>query len=230
MSKSTHCFDLRSALHCLQAIPLHILFELIAVSNPDITHLLHLVQQVLNEHPSGLSEYALIQQLKSRHSAFAQVNLSDPLSLFRTHFMLFHVLYVLRDKLRHTGQYDVLIHTLNIRIQAPSPTQPQTSAVGHEDKLRAYYLDITQLTSTDRDAVEALLYGGLTAMAQPDCVTQALSELELDQPAHSLSAQVIRQQYRALVSRYHPDRGGCTARLQRINQAMDTLRQHRLLR
>lgn len=200
------------------------------MSHPDITHLLQLVQQVLNEHPSGLSEYALIQQLKSRHRAFTQVDLSDPLSLFRTHFMLFHVLYLLRDKLRHTGQYDVLIHTLNIRIQAPSPTQPQTSAVGHEDKLRAYYLDITQLTSTDRAAVEALLYGGLTGLAQPHCVTHALTELDLDQPAHSLSAQVIRQQYRVLVSRHHPDRGGCTARLQRINQAMDTLRQHRLLR
>lgn len=230
MSKSTHCFDLKSALHCLQAIPLHILLELIAVSHPDITHLLQLVQQVLNEHPSGLSEYALIQQLKSRHSAFAQVNLSDPLSLFRTHFMLFHVLYLLRDRLRHASQYDLLIHPLSIRLQPATQAQAQTAAVGHEDTLRAYYLDITQLTSTDRAAVEALLYGGLTGLAQPHCVTHALTELDLDQPAHSLSAQVIRQQYRVLVSRHHPDRGGCTARLQRINQAMDTLRQHRLLR
>lgn len=194
--------------------------------------LLATVQQVLQASPAGLSEYALIQTLKQQqHPLFIKANLGDPLSLFRTHFILFHALYVLRDRLRSVGEYDLLISPLRIQLHSLIVDDSTISqAIDRSDALRAYYLDLNQLASTDRAAVEQLLYGSLNRLTQSQQVTDALAELGLEQPLQSLSAHQLRYHYRQLVSRHHPDRGGCTERLQRINQAMDTLRQQHLLR
>lgn len=196
------------------------------------TELLTTVQQLLADHPAGLSEYALIQLLKQQqHPLFINANLGDPLSLFRTHFIVFHALYLIRDTLRHAGSYDLYIDPLRIRLTAvtAAPTT-QRQALDRSDSLRDYYLDLKHLASTDRAAVEELLYGSLTRITQPQSVTDALTELGIEQPLQTLNADTLRKHYRQLVSRHHPDRGGCTERLQRINQAMDTLRQHHLVR
>ena len=79
---------------------------------------------------------------------------------------------------------------------------------------------------TDRSAAEALLYGSLHSLNPPAQVQEALAELGIEQPWHELSDKDLRQHYRHLVSIHHPDRGGCTQRVQRINQAMDVLRKH----
>ncbi len=199
--------------------------------NLEKTKLLATVQQILQESPAGLSEYTLIQVLKQQqHPLFINANLGDPLSLFRTHFILFHTLYVLRDTLRSAGEYDLLISPLRIQLHALIVQDATNSqAIDHSDALRSYYLDLSQLASTDRAAVEELLYGSLNRLTQSPQVTDALAELGIEQPLQSLSAHQLRYHYRQLVSRHHPDRGGCTERLQRINQAMDTLRQQHLL-
>ena len=58
------------------------------------------VLQLLQAAPDGLAEYALIQQLKSRHSGhLPNLPLTDKLVLFRIHFLLFNALYRLRDRL-----------------------------------------------------------------------------------------------------------------------------------
>ena len=200
---------------------------------PTLEHpqLLTAVQHILLDEQQGISEFALIQRLKQQqHPLFISVDLSDTLSLFRTHFILFHSLYVLRDSLRAAGTYDVLINPLRIQLQ-PALTTPAAGqkALNTSDPLRAYYLDLEHLARTDRDAVEQLLYRGINQLSQPQAVTDALAELELQRPAHKLKPQQVKQQYRQLVSRHHPDRGGCTERLQRINQAMATLREYHLL-
>lgn len=106
------------------------------------------LHNIFRSYPQGISEYALINHLKDmQHPLFAQANLSYTLSLFRTHFVLFHALYLLRDRLHSRSEFDLQISPLQIR----------------------------------------------------------------------------------LVSLHHPDRGGCTQRLQRINQTMDTLRAEHLL-
>lgn len=54
------------------------------------TGLLTTLQRVLQSNPAGLSEYQLIQQLKQlQQPLFIGANLSDVLSLFRTHFFAF---------------------------------------------------------------------------------------------------------------------------------------------
>lgn len=197
----------------------------------DDTPLLSRLHQLLLQHPSGLSEYLLIQQLKQlQQPLFIEADLSDPLSLFRTHFILFHALYVLRDALRLAGSADVQINALCIQLQTlTASTQTPSQSLDINDPLRAYYLDVTHLANTDSAAVEQLLSYGLNRLTQPQTITDALAELGLEQPLAQLSAKTIKQHYRQLVSRHHPDRGGSTERLQRINQAMDRLQQYPLL-
>ena len=189
--------------------------------------MLNLLHSILTDNPLGLTEHQLIKQLKhQQHPFFVDADLNDPLSLFRTHFVLFNALYQLRDQLR-TNTLDLHISALLIRLgnYASSPDIART-AIQNNDPLRAYYLDLSHLQVTDRSAAEALLYGTLHSLNPPAQVQEALAELGIEQPLHSLSAKDLRLHYRQLVSTHHPDRGGCTQRLQRINQAMDMIRDH----
>lgn len=191
------------------------------------------LHNILQSYPQGFSEYALINHLKDmQHPLFAQANLSDTLSLFRTHFVLFHVLYLLRDRLRSRSEFDLQISPLQIRLKQAAATtlQPTNNqALECDDPLRSYYLNLNHLQVTDRADVEALLNSSRATLLQPQNITDALLELGIDQPLSTVTAAELRHQYRKLVSLHHPDRGGCTKRLQRINQAMDTLRAEHLL-
>lgn len=190
--------------------------------------MLKMLHNLLTEYPLGLSEYQLIDALRrAQHPFFVEANLNEPLSLFRTHFVLFNALYQLRDELHKTQNLDLYISALMIRLQANSNNSSAAdTAIQAHDPLRAYYLDINHLQETDRSAAHALLYGGLHRINPPVQVEEALNELGIVQPLHSLSKQVLQKHYRQLVSIHHPDRGGCTERLQRINQAMDIIRTH----
>jgi len=191
------------------------------------------LHKVLQSYPQGISEYALIQHLKDmQQPLFVQANLRDTLSLFRTHFVLFHALYLLRDRLRNLGEFDLQISPLQIRLAPAAPTSQQAThnqALERDDPLRSYYLNLEHLQATDRADVDALLKGSRALLLQPQSVTDALLELGIAQPLSAINATQLRHQYRKLVSAHHPDRGGCTERLQRINQAMDTLRAAQLL-
>lgn len=191
--------------------------------------MLNLLYGMLTSNPLGLTEHQLIKLLKDQqHPFFVEADLHDPLSLFRTHFVLFNALYQLRDQLRASSSFDLHISALLIRLESYTSQHdlPQT-AIQHSDPLRAYYLDLSHLQATDRRAAEQLLYGSLHSLTPSAQVQEALTELGITQSWHELSDKDLRQHYRQLVSTHHPDRGGCTQRLQRINQAMDVLRQQR---
>ncbi|MGB7388546.1 MAG: DNA-J related domain-containing protein [Pseudomonas neustonica] len=174
---------------------------------------------ILRAAPSGLGEYALIRQLAERYpdSLFAEPGaLQDSLRLFQLHFLLFHLLYRLADELSEAGQM-LSIHALSIRLAPRSAAQP---GITQTDPLRAYYLDWQQWRETHAEDVQRLLDGfwrrgrGVVGV---DELQQALAVMELQEPT---DARAVKQRYRALVRVHHPDKGGSTARVQEINQAM----------
>ncbi|WP_018882453.1 MULTISPECIES: DNA-J related domain-containing protein [unclassified Thioalkalivibrio] len=185
---------------------------------PVAAALLESVLECLRARPSGLTEHALIAQLRDAGVApFAAARLREPLSLFQTHFLLFHCLYRLRDGLLPQGEW-VRIHCLDIGIE-PTEGGSRPGAAGlpaPHDPLRAYYLDLTQLERMDAAAVEALLGEFWARMGRDERRDQALAVLELADP---VDADTVRHQYRRMAQRHHPDRGGDTATLQRINEA-----------
>lgn len=186
----------------------------------------HLLQ-LLSAQPGGLSEYQLIQALRQLDwpGLADSHNLGDPLGLYRTHFILFNALYRLNDALAAQG-LQLEINPLCIRLL---PRTGGQDGLQQADPLRDYYLDMSQLDSTGREQVLALLDGSLQRLLDAPAIAAALECLGLAAGTPQPSAAQIRLAYRKLASQHHPDRGGCTRRLQALNDAMQTLKQHRLL-
>lgn len=186
---------------------------------PDADTFMALLQEILQLHPAGLSEYALLQHLRGdSRSGFAATNTEDNEDLFHTHFLLFHYLYRLRDRLRSTQAGDLEIHTLTIRYYPTANASAQ--ALSQADPLRSYYLDLTQLETTTRADIDAMLGRFWTRFSRYDRRDEALSILELSSDADDAA---ILLQYRRLAMQHHPDRGGDATKLQAIHAALAIL-------
>lgn len=178
--------------------------------------------ELLKAAPEGLSEYELLLRLSRWQNDDPRLP-SDTLELFRSHFLLFHTLYRLRDQLHAEGQATLQISPLCIRLL---PYQAGEHALSENEPLRDYYLDLNHLRDTGADDVEQMLGKFWLRLHGNEDKRDALAALDLDEHADELDLAVIRQRYRQLVSLHHPDRGGCTQRLQRINSAMETLQRY----
>ena len=68
--------------------------------------LLDLLQGILFDHPEGIKEYDLLMILKEMElPVFHCSRFPGSLALFRSHFMLFHLLYDLRERLYQGPDY-----------------------------------------------------------------------------------------------------------------------------
>lgn len=177
------------------------------------------LQGILQAHPAGLSEYELIGVLQADdHPLFDAGVFDDSVTLFRAHFLLFHALYRLRETLLRERQADLHIETLRIQLQPYADRD--RGALSEPDPMRAYYLDPTHLANTSRDDIESMLGQFWSRLYADEHRTDALSVLGLHEP---VDYETIRARYRELVMRHHPDRGGDTASLQHLNEAMNVL-------
>lgn len=183
-----------------------------------------ILREILDAHPAGMSEYDLLKGLAERNvSLFNEDYFKSALGLFQRHFLLFHCLYLLRDKLRTTRQGDLNIHCLGIQLMPYIHVHRDTPS-GHPallDPLAGYYLDLDNLKSTDESDVLHLLNNFWQKFAGDDQRDEALAVMQL---THPTSYPVIKQQYRRLAMQWHPDRGGELARFQRLKWAMEILR------
>lgn len=177
------------------------------------------LREILQAHPGGLSEYELIGVLQGDERPFFDTGIfDDSVSLFRAHFLLFHALYRLREDLVRTQDAD--LHIESLRIQLLPYSERDRGALSEPDPLRAYYLDPAHLENTSRDDIEAMLGRFWSRLYADDHRSEALRVLELEEP---VDYDTIRARYRELVMRHHPDRGGDTETLKRINEAMSVL-------
>ncbi|AWL12351.1 hypothetical protein HMF8227_01881 [Saliniradius amylolyticus] len=174
---------------------------------------------ILKRHPEGIKEYDLINLLKQPEQGVfePELDFGDPLVLFQTHFILFHQLYMLRDQLLAEQSGDLSIHTTHIALKEYQPGQ---AGITETDRLRAYYLDLSELEKTGVNDVEQLLNGfwqNMDACLSDEERLTALSELGLDADA---SEQSIKRQYRKLMHQYHPDKhGGSLSKSQSLTAA-----------
>lgn len=145
---------------------------------------------------------------------FSEGSLSDALVLFRRHFLLFHLLYRLRDRLFLEGLADIDIHCLKI-VLVPC-RKGEGSLPGRPDPLRDYYLDLTRLEETSRREVEEMIAGFWRMYGSHDQVPRSLEILGLSEP---VSPGEVKRRYRELALRCHPDRGGCADDFRRISEA-----------
>jgi DnaJ-domain-containing protein 1 len=171
------------------------------------------VLEILYAHPAGLSEHTFLKALGFE-------DLLDPLTLFRGHFQLFHVLYALRDRLWQEQNAHLCITPLRIALE---PYQPGQAALAEPDPLHAYYADLSHLENTTTADVVKLLQQFWDGYGSRDRRQSALAVLELVDP---VDFATIKRQYRRLAMRHHPDRGGDGRQLQTLNAALAVLEQN----
>ncbi|MDZ7662653.1 DNA-J related domain-containing protein [Thiohalophilus sp.] len=172
----------------------------------------------LKRYPDGISEYALLKELKARgYFAFLSDRPAAPDALFKAHFLLFHALYRLQKTCYFEKKAFIDIGPLNICLR---DYQPGEAALTTPDNLAAYYLDLANLDNTSTEDVEALLATFWREYTRFDNRVAALAELGLADPVDETT---IKQAYRRLAMLHHPDRGGEARRLQTINAAYETL-------
>lgn len=176
------------------------------------------IEAELRQQPGGIKEYDLIQALQG-HGYFEPSVTSPvpPHELFRMHFMLFHALYLLRDRLLQEKQSWLEISALNIQLH-PYLVGKEALTIG--DKLRAYYLDLAHIDNTSEEEVCELIASFWNKLGRHDKRGDALQTLGLQDPVNNIT---IKHAYRRLAMVHHPDRGGDKVRLQAINTAINIL-------
>jgi DnaJ-domain-containing protein 1 len=186
-----------------------------------------ILHDILLTHNDGLSEYELFNHLKSPpYELFTTEALRDPLSLFQSHFILFNALYQLQDTWLQDKTGQLQIHCSCIR---RSPWKAAQNALISEDKLRAYYLDWTNLNDTNQSQVEALLesfwmaFAGIPSHVKHSNMPlqEALDLLNLDTP---YTLQQLKQQYRKMLHKHHPDKGGNNSQTVQLHNAYEKLK------
>lgn len=190
---------------------------------PDQQFIEQACHELLTQHPGGMSEYSLLKQLRDeKYALFPKLELDDHLGLFQSHFLLFHSLYRLRDRLHAEQQGKLQISALLIEL---CDYQPGDISLCEADPLREYYLDLVNLDETGEADVIELLSSFWRRMQQgePERVAAALEVLELEQAEDFDQAKL---QYRRLVMQYHPDRGGEAVKMHALNEALEVLRLH----
>ena len=172
----------------------------------------------LDAHPGGIREHGLVRALQANgFFAFLPPPPAPPQHLFHAHFLLFHALYRLADRLAAARQGRLQIDPLCIR---RLPWSPGEAALGRPEPLRDYYLDWRNLDGMTEAGVQRLLDAFWNRFGRCGDRERALAELDLVDP---VSDAVIKQAWRRLAMMHHPDRGGDKARLQVINHAADRL-------
>ncbi|MDG6777699.1 DNA-J related domain-containing protein [Thiomicrorhabdus sp. zzn3] len=169
----------------------------------------------------------------------------DSLEMFRSHFLLFHVLYRLQDQWLKAGQGRLHIHTLGIYLQsetdkregaeseANAEASQHTAGLIQQDPLKSYYLDYDEFLNTQQADVIALLDAFWERMddkgrfevngrSREQSIQQALNTLDLSQE-EAVSAESVNVRFRHLCQRHHPDKGGDAQRFRAICEAREVL-------
>lgn len=191
--------------------------------------------QLLSER-SGIKEYDLMKALVDAGFSEFTPDL-DPLAMFQSHFLLFHLLYRLQAKWLRNGQGSLSIHTLAIELTPASAISDQAwqnaqQALAVEDGVRDYYLDYAEFLSTQESDVIELIAGFWRDFGQGANTAMAVSEtdlgtakrqLDIQDTTESLTVTLVNRQYRKLSQRHHPDKGGEAEQFHAISEARECL-------
>jgi len=190
------------------------------------SRLLDTIQLVLEAHPQGLNEHALIKALgETGVIEVTPATFSDTMTLFRTHFLVYNALYELKDQLIKKAHWILDISAVNIQLH---PYEFGHDLLEEKDTMRDYYLDLTVLQETTEEELDDMLrnFWKKVDIEEDKHITRGLSQhalqcLELCEP---ITFAEIKKRYRKLAMQHHPDRGGDPSKIQEINEAMAILK------
>jgi len=193
--------------------------------NPFIPTILTL----LKDNLSGVSEFEVLSTLKAKFPEFNELAADANLQLFRQHFLIMNALYQLQQSLWQEEKLTLSISALQIKLLARADFQSQTygdntsgNISSHlNPNLAAYYLDWDEYEKTDENEVSRLIGSFYRTIHSTDNKQSALDVLNIN--SANPSKVEIKQQYRKLVQKHHPDSGGNSEKFIEIRQAYEQL-------
>lgn len=184
------------------------------------------VQCIVDTATEPFSEYQLIHMLNQQGWELS-INAMNSLTLFTSHFLVFNALYRLQAEYWQKQQRYLAVSALSIHLHPKmesnkSAENDSTSLAGYtsDAELRSYYLDISQLEAATEGSVNTLLNQFWECYIAADESNEALQLFELE---HPVTQKDIKQRYRTLAMKHHPDRGGNPEKFQRVNWAFGVL-------
>jgi hypothetical protein len=179
------------------------------------------LEQLLEVASEGMSEHALLSQLRQREElAWLGGDHRQHFTLFQCHFLLFHALYLMQRRDWEQQRAYLEISALNIQRH---PYRKGQLGLDTVDPLRSYYLDLDNLAATSAEDVKQMLNGFWERYLAGEGREDALQLLGLAEP---VDRKAIEKRYRELAAKHHPDRGGDAQKQAEINRAVEVLRQY----
>lgn len=191
-----------------------------------ILHLLVAVEHELRSSAFGIDELNLIKKLqRPPWKLIGKLEFHDTQKLYPVHFLLFHVLYRLRDTLAETGE-NLIISPMRISIERQD-TIGGNGMPGKVDSLRSFYLDLSQYELPEESITQMMdnFWAGYQGIgpSRPETL-HAAKLLGFDSVPDSFLT--VKQAFRRAVMQAHPDRGGETEAIQSLNEAFAVLKAH----
>jgi len=164
------------------------------------------------------SEHQLIDHLSiNKIAPFDQFNISQSKDLFSAHFLCMHSLYHLQNRYYEEKTFKLQITLTRI---TRTPYHQGESEIESHDAVKQYYLEMTHYFETSEEEVNNLLDSFWKKFLAQDDKHAALEILELTPKANQ---DEIKQQYRRLAQKHHPDKGGDINIFNKINAAKELL-------
>lgn len=167
------------------------------------------------------TEHELIKLVQHAElEPFCQFDLKQSKALFNAHFLLKHCLYRLQEQGMREREFVLEITSVSIK---RLPYHSGAYALRPSDPLRAYYLNIDHYFETSEDDVNQLLGDFWQRYLLQNDAQAALKTLELSPEADYAA---VKQSYRRLAQKSHPDKGGTPSEFVKINAAKEILDKH----
>lgn len=177
-------------------------------------HFVCCAMEFLDQHPTGIKEYDFLCHMDGQGLFEAlDTSVSTTLLLFQKHFLVFHLLYSINQRLVQDRKGALQISPLLIKKLDYVKAGTQ---VGELDAIGSYYLDVSNFEKANEGNVNDLLSSFWEKFLRNDQRGDALNVLGLSDP---VSNKEIVIRYRKLVNTHHPDKGGDKDKIQKINEA-----------
>lgn len=211
---------------CKIAINIQVI-RLMQTLNPYLAPILKELDDYLDCSPKT-NEHQIIKHLQEKGvPPFDHFELSHAKDLFNAHFLCMHALYHLKNNYLHSKRYQLIIQSVRVErhiFSTPSTSNndPTKSYIETADPLANYYLNPKHYFETQENDITEMLKSFWKKYLAQDQKQDALKVLDLPYDA---DAKAIKDKYKRLAHKHHPDKGGCAEIFNQVREAKKILDQ-----